>query len=58
MINDMDAVVVAVAHSQFAGMSITDFDKMYGEGQKILVDVKGMFSRNEYEVADYSYWRL
>lgn len=55
---DMDAVVLAVAHDEFARFTMADIDKLYGEGKRILVDVKGVLNRVEYEEAGYSYWRL
>lgn len=57
-ITDMDAVVLAVAHNEFAHFAMNDVDKFFGEGKKILVDVKGVLNRTEYEEAGYSYWRL
>lgn len=57
-IKDMDAVVLAVAHNEFKAMSMKDIDALYGEGRKIMVDVKGLLDRKEYEAAGYSYWRL
>ncbi|HPE95102.1 MAG TPA: nucleotide sugar dehydrogenase [Bacillota bacterium] len=57
-VNDMDAVVLAVAHTQFAEYKMQDVDKLFGKGQKVLLDIKGMLDRNEYEAAGYSYWRL
>ena len=57
-IREMDAIVIAVAHTQFAQMTIHDMEKLYGSGRKVLIDVKGMLDRVEYESAEYSYWRL
>ncbi len=57
-IKNMDAVVLAVAHDEFAQLKRADVDKLFGEGKKILVDVKGVLDRNEYEAAGYNYWRL
>ena len=55
---NMDAVVLAVAHTEFKALTMADMDAMYGEGKKVLVDVKGLLNRKEYEAAGYSYWRL
>lgn len=55
---DMDAVVLAVAHDSFSTLSIADVDKFFGEGKKVLLDIKGLLNRKEYENAGYSYWRL
>ena len=57
-IEAMDAVVLAVAHDEFTNLKMSDVDPLYGEGEKILVDIKGMMNREEYETAGYIYWRL
>jgi UDP-N-acetyl-D-galactosamine dehydrogenase len=57
-IKNMDAVVLAVAHTEFKNLSMQDMDALYGEGKKVLIDVKGLLNRKEYEAAGYSYWRL
>ena len=57
-IKDMDAVVVAVAHECFTRLTQRDIEKCFAEGKKVLVDIKGIFSREEYQAADYIYWRL
>ena len=57
-IKNMDAVVLAVAHSYFKKLSKTDIDNMYNDGKKIMVDVKGLLNRKEYEESGYIYWRL
>ena len=57
-IENVDAVVLAVAHTEFKSLTMADMDAMFGEGKKVLVDVKGLLDRNAYEDAGYSYWRL
>lgn len=57
-IKKMDAVILAVAHSCFTELTMNDIGKMFGEGKKVLLDIKGLFDRREYEKAGYSYWRL
>lgn len=57
-IKDMDAVVLAVAHDEFKKLTMSDIDSFFGEGRKVLVDIKGLLDRKEYENAGYSYWRL
>lgn len=57
-VKNMDAVVLAVAHTEFTKFAMADMDKFFGNGKKVLVDVKGILDRNEYEAAGYSYWRL
>ncbi|OQB25788.1 MAG: UDP-N-acetyl-D-glucosamine 6-dehydrogenase [Firmicutes bacterium ADurb.Bin182] len=53
-----DAVILAVAHTQFSEFKMEQIDAMFGNGQKVLVDVKGLLDRAEYEAAGYIYWRL
>ncbi len=57
-IKDMDAVVLAVAHDEFSRFTMADIDKLFGNGQKVLLDLKGLLNRLEYEKAGYNYWRL
>lgn len=56
-IKDMDAVVLAVAHDEFKNITIADTDSMIA-GKKVLLDIKGILDRKEYEDAGYIYWRL
>ena len=55
---DMDAIILAVAHKEFSAMSRERFDKMYGDGTRLLLDIKGIKDRPEFEAAGYRYWRL
>lgn len=58
-IRDMDAVIVAVAHDAFTSLTEAEIASMYGvQEQKILLDIKGLLDRREYEAAGYLYWRL
>jgi UDP-N-acetyl-D-galactosamine dehydrogenase len=57
-IKDMDAVVLAVAHTVFSSLTMNDTDSFFGEGKKVLLDLKGILDRKEYEEAGYCYWRL
>lgn len=57
-IRNVDVVILAVAHDEFAKFTMADMDQFYGKGQKILLDIKGLLNRSEYENADYNYWRL
>ena len=57
-ISNMDAVIFAVAHKAFADLKVTDIDKLFGSREKVLLDIKGLFNRKQYETAGYYYWRL
>ena len=57
-VHDMDAVILAVAHDKFKSLSSAEMDRFFGPGRKVLLDIKGIFRRNDYENAGYVYWRL
>lgn len=60
-IKEMDAIVVAVGHDQFLKFTQEDFNKMFKKGanqSKVLLDIKGILDRKEYESVGYRYWRL
>lgn len=57
-VKNMDVIVLAVAHAEFKSLTMNEIDAMYGEGRKVMIDVKGMLDRKKYEAAGYSYWRL
>jgi UDP-N-acetyl-D-glucosamine/UDP-N-acetyl-D-galactosamine dehydrogenase len=60
-IKEMDAVVIAVGHDKFLRFTQEDFNKMFKKGSnesKVLLDIKGILNRKEYETAGYRYWRL
>ena len=58
-IRDMDAVILAVAHEEYKSLTQDDFEKLYRTDiRKVLVDVKAILDRGEYEAAGYVYWRL
>ena len=60
-IKEMDAIIIAVGHDQFLKLTLEDFEKMFKKGSnkgKVLLDIKGILDRKEYELAGYKYWRL
>ena len=59
-VKDCDAVILAVAHEQFKDITMADFESMFkqSENKNVLVDIKGLLDRKEYENAGYIYWRL
>lgn len=59
-VKDMDAVILAVAHKEFMELSqeeITNWFNPMNE-QKVLLDIKGVLNRKDYETGQYKYWRL
>ena len=57
-IKNMDAVIIAVAHKAFSNISIKSAERFFGDGKKVLLDIKGLLDREECERAGFSYWRL
>ena len=53
-----DAVVIAVAHSDYREMGLPTIVDMCGKGNPIIVDVKGLFKPPEDEFRKITYWRL
>ena len=60
-VKDMDAVIIAVAHNEFDKLDSSAIDAFFASGNKVkvLMDLKGILKRSEYENRkDYLYWRL
>ena len=57
-IKNMDAVILAVAHTEFSSYSMEQINDFFGPDKKVLLDLKGLLNRKEYEEAGYIYWRL
>ena len=57
-IRDMDAVILAVAHDAFKSLTPADLNKFFAPGRNVLLDIKGLFNRRDFEAAGYVYWRL
>lgn len=60
-VKDMDAVIMAVCHKDFADYKQTDIDKFFNKknSRKVLMDLKGMYDLDEYsDKSGYLYWRL
>ncbi len=60
-LKDMDAVIIGVAHDKYFELTQSDIDAIFtscDNSEKVLIDVKGVLDRKEYEAAGYCYWRL
>ncbi len=54
----VDAIILAAAHKEFSDLKRREMDRLFDKGKKVLLDVKGLLDKAEYEAADYLYWRL
>ncbi|WP_293809121.1 nucleotide sugar dehydrogenase [uncultured Phascolarctobacterium sp.] len=61
-VNDVDCVILAVAHNEFKEMGLEKIAKLYKENEnndeKVLIDVKSILNKNIVEKEGYRYWRL
>ncbi len=59
-VKDMDAVVIAVSHEQFNELDMDKIRSFYStkNDKKVLVDIKGILNRAEYDNDEFCYWRL
>ena len=60
-IKDCDCIIVAVAHNEFKALPLKELKKIYRnccDGEKVLIDVKGLYKITELEKSGLRYWRL
>lgn len=58
---DADCVIVTVAHSEFKAMDLSEIKKLFkdvADGEKVLIDVKGLFRVCDLENSGMRWWRL
>lgn len=59
-VKDMDAVIIAVSHKQFLKLDQEKIFSFYRQenAKKVLVDIKGILDRSQYDTEDCIYFRL
>lgn len=60
-VKDADCVIVAVAHNEFKALKLEDIKKLYKKSEdkeKVLIDVKGIYSVKDLKDFGVDYWRL
>lgn len=60
-IDDADCLVFAVSHDEFKSIRWEQIDRLFGNfdnKEKILIDVKSIFDKEEVNKKGYIYWRL
>ena len=60
-IQEMDAVIIAVAHKEFIELSMKKIDSLFKvtrNEKKVLIEVKGILDKQKVISAGYNYWRL
>ena len=54
----VDAIILAVAHKEYESIPLEELKKNFSDGKYILVDVKGMYRKNEAIKCGFTYWSL
>ena len=60
-LNNIDCAVFAVAHGVFRKMSVIQINSMFGEfpnNEKIIIDIRSILNKNDFERLGFKYWRL
>ena len=60
-VRDADCVIVAVAHNEFRTLGMEQIKSLYREcpdGEKVIIDVKGLYSVKDLEASGMLWWRL
>ena len=60
-LKDLDCLIIAVAHEEFKGLSNEEIAAMFkseSNNRKVIIDVKGVRNKKEFQSLGYRYWRL
>lgn len=59
-VHDADCVIVAVAHDEFKNLTLDGIKRLYKQesGEKVLIDVKGLYKIEDLDKSGLSWWRL
>lgn len=57
-IENVDAVVLAVAHNDYLNISLENLKKKFKSDKSVLIDIKGIFDKNQAKTKGFAYWRL
>ena len=60
-VKEADMLIFAVSHTEFRNLNPEEIKKMYKEKSdkdKILIDIKSIFSKDEMTAAGFNYWNL
>ncbi len=60
-VKDADCVIVAVAHNEFKALGLEGIKKLFKNGpesERVLIDVKGLYSIKALNESGLDYWRL
>ena len=60
-VRNVDCVIVAVAHNEFKALSLNDIKRLFKlvpDEEKVIIDVKGLYSIEDLKASGIQWWRL
>ncbi len=60
-VSDADCVIVAVSHKEFKSLGLLKIKSLFKpvlDKEKVLIDVKGLYSIEELKASGMQWWRL
>ena len=57
-LKDLDAIIVAVSHTDYRKMPLSNLLELYKDENKIIIDVKSIVDKNEAKENNIAYWSL
>lgn len=60
-VRSVDCVIVAVAHNEFKALSLNDIKRLFKlvpDEEKVIIDVKGIYSIEDLKASGIQWWRL
>ncbi|EHK2407008.1 nucleotide sugar dehydrogenase [Clostridium perfringens] len=57
-LKDLDAIIISVGHDQYKNKSLSEYFELFNEGEKLFVDIKGLFNKKYVEESGIKYWSL
>lgn len=57
-VEEIDCIIYAVGHDEFKELKIQDFNRVYKDNEKIILDIKSNLNKKEFLEDGYVYWNL
>ena len=57
-LNELDAIIVAVSHSEYRKMPLSNLLELYKDENRIIIDIKSIVDKNEAKKNNVAYWSL
>lgn len=57
-LNELDAIIVAVSHSEYRKIPLSNLLELYRDENRIIIDIKNIVDKNEARENNVAYWSL